>query len=183
MTPADAAAVARLHTTALQGLLSDLGLGLATAFYRAAARLDATIAVVADEGGPVGFVCGTTEAAGYYHRVALASPLAVGGRLAWRLAADSELRRQLGQGEAFRGPELLFLAVAEEHRGLGIGGSLIDQFEDRLRDRRISRYALCVEADNSRARAVYEARGLVAEREFDEFGLARVRYIKTLPTA
>ncbi len=176
----DAPAVAALHTAALQGLLSDLGLGLATAFYRAAPRLESTVALVADADGPVGFVLGTTAAEGYYRRVALAAPCTVGARLAGRLLTDAALRRRIGQGQEFSGPELLFLAVAEAHRGQGIGGALIDEFETRLRDRRISRYALCVESDNARAIAVYEGRGLVAEGRFDEYGLARTRYVKAL---
>ena len=181
MTAADAAAVAALHTSSLQGLLSDLGPGLATAFYRAATRVPATVAVVADESGRItGFACGTVEAGGYYRKVATAAPWSVGAKLAWRLLRDPALRAKLGQGQDFTGPELLFLAVDEARRGSGIGGALIRQFEQTLRDRRIDRYALCVESDNARAVAVYEHCGLEMAAEFEEFGLVRRRYAKRI---
>lgn len=182
MTAADAGQVAALHTTALQGLLSDLGPGLVAAFYRAALRLPSTVALVADEGGPVGFVLGTTEAAGYYQRVARRSPVAVGGRMFWRMLTTPALRQRLGQGQEFAGPELLFLAVAGAARGRGFGGALIDGFEAALRARGVGQYALCVEADNARAVAVYEGRGLTVAAEFEEFGLTRCRYTKLLAT-
>lgn len=181
MTRADAPAVAALHTTALRGLLSDLGPALVAAFYRAALRLPSTIALVADHDGLAGFVLGTTEVNGYYRRVALASPWAVGARLAWKMVTDSGLRARIGEGESADGPELLFLAVTAACRGHGYGGALIDGFEAQLRSRRILRYALCVETDNARAVAVYERRGLVVESRFEEYGLARARYMKTLP--
>lgn len=182
LTAADTPAVAALHLGSLQGLLTRLGDPLATAFYRAAIRVPATIGLVADEGGPIGFVLGTQQADGYYRRVALASPFAVGARLAWRAVREPGLLRGQGEVEAI-GPELLFFAVAAERRGEGLGGKLLGAFEDELRARGLRQYELTVEADNAAAIAVYEHRGLERTAEFEEFGLARRRYRKTLTDA
>ncbi len=176
----DAAAVAALHVACLQGLLADLGRPVVTAFYRAAVRLDETVGVVL--GDPVvGFACGTLANHRYYRRVLRADPLGVGVGLAARLAVRPRLlARFAGGAEAPAGAELLFLALAPQVRGQGHGRRLLEAFETALLARGAAAYELSVEADNERAIAVYERRGLVRCGAFAEFGLARYRYRKEL---
>ncbi|MCC7490954.1 MAG: GNAT family N-acetyltransferase [Fimbriimonadaceae bacterium] len=184
LRPSHAAAVASCHTACLRGLLSELGTAVATAFYGAAAGLPETVALVATAAAqPVGFVAGSLRPDGYYRRVALAAPLAVGGRLAARLAVRPALLRHLlaGGEAASTVPELLFLAVAPSQRGQGLGATLCAAFEEALQARGATCYELAVEADNAAAIGFYEHRGLQRVATLTEFGLPRYRYRWSAP--
>ena len=61
------------------------------------------------------------------------------------------------------------MIVDKEHRGLGIGSTLIDSIEDRARAAGSTRLSLDVSTRNEGARRLYERRGMTVESEWPKF--------------
>ncbi len=61
------------------------------------------------------------------------------------------------------------MIVDKEHRGLGIGSTLMDSIEDRARAAGSTRLSLDVSARNEGARRLYERRGMTVESEWPKF--------------
>ncbi len=182
--PEHAEQVAALHCAALTGLLTELGLPAARAYYAGCARAGSAIGFVHVQGGKVrGFVLGSVDPERLRRAAALASPLrTLAGIFLGALRRPGSLPRLIG---SFRGPdeggfdraapELTYLAVAPERRGSGLGGQLVDAFTRALRGAGISAYELSVDEENRGAIAFYEARGFESAGRYREFGAAHRR--------
>ena len=182
----DVAEVAKLHCEALPGLLSALGPAAARAVYEGYVASPRGLGFVDVEGGALqGFVLGS-DAPEPWRREALASNR-------WRILrgiAAGLLRRpralphvlSLTGAGAETGPfdphtpELTYIAVAARASHGGIGARLFAAFADAARARGAGAFELSVEADNQRAAAFYEARGMRVVRAYRQFGRAYRRY-------
>ena len=72
--------------------------------------------------------------------------------------------------------------VAPDRWGEGLGGRLVDALLVEVRSRGYQRAQLWTQADNARARRLYEGRGFKASgREKDGFGERIVHYRRDLP--
>jgi len=140
--------VARLHARSIrQGVLPQLGHGFLVEVYAAVAQSDHGLVLVAKNRETVlGFVAGSTR----LYRLYVAVLLRNGWRLIW--SAGTRMRhialwkkawsvlsfpgRQTNRQRKTRsGPELLAIAVKENHRRTGLGERLLQAFEDELKSR------------------------------------------------
>ncbi len=151
------------------------------------------IALVADDGGPAGFVAGSSGG-GYGRKVfrhtwkRLLASLALHPRLLFRRRTwylwRSYLRglRQRPAAAAAtadsRPPSagLASIAVLPEARNRGIGRSLLRAFEEEARKRGCARMTLSVEPENRSARRLYEEEGWRIDGTSDR----SVHYVKEL---
>ena len=90
-----------------------------------------------------------------------------------------------GAGPPVRGLcHVSMVFVAPDHWGMGLGGRLVDALLTEARTRGYERVQLWTQADNSRARRLYEGRGFrPSGRQKDEFGERIVHYQHALPQA
>lgn len=96
-----------------------------------------------------------------YHREHVALIAEVAGEPAGFLLMLESLPDEVtGDDQAF----IAYMAVAREHRGAGIGTSLLQRAEDEARRRGAPYIALMVTDDNAAARALYERAGFATER-------------------
>ena len=88
-----------------------------------------------------------------------------------------------GAGPPVRGLcHVSMVFVAPDHWGRGLGGRLVDAFLAEARSRGYERVQLWTQADNSRARRLYEGRGFRhSGRKKEEFGEMIVHYQRPLP--
>jgi ribosomal protein S18 acetylase RimI-like enzyme len=72
--------------------------------------------------------------------------------------------------------------VAPDHWGMGLGGGLVDALLAEAWSRGYGRAQLWTQADNARARRLYEGRGFrLSGRRKEEYGELIVYYQRTLP--
>ena len=90
-----------------------------------------------------------------------------------------------GAGPPVRGLcHVSMVFVAPDRWGMGLGGRLVDALLTEARSRGYDRVQLWTQADNARARRLYEGRGLrPSGRQKDEFGERIVHYQRALPQA
>jgi len=88
-----------------------------------------------------------------------------------------------GAGPPVRGLcHVSMVFVTPDHWGMGIGGRLVDALLTEAWSRGYDRAQLWTQADNARARRLYEGRGFRRSgREKDEFGELIVHYQRALP--
>ena len=177
--------VARLHCSALTGLLRELGEAAVRAFYAGCVRTGSAAGFVYLQQGEVrGFVLGSVHPDRVKRAVVRNNPAGtLGGMLLGifrRPAALAWLLRSFkGPDEGGydpREPELTYLAVSPECREGGIGRLLMDAFTQAMRDAGLSAYELSVDDDNERAVAFYEKRGFKPVGRYREFGTLHRRY-------
>ncbi len=185
MAPEHVRAVAQLHCATLPGLLSELGVSAATAYYDGCMRGRLAAAFVALEDDEVqGFVLGSSQPAALQREVLRANPIGV-----FRGIAVGILRRprallwlvgsRVGpeEGQVDTGmPELTYLAVSPGLRGSGIGRQLVNAFTGAMRREGIGAYELSVDDDNRTAIGFYERLGFRQSAHYREFGAGHVRY-------
>jgi ribosomal protein S18 acetylase RimI-like enzyme len=182
--------VARLHRASLTGLLADLGLPAISAFYAACTESRLSTAFVAVEGTVVrGFVLGSAES----HRLRAATmrskPIAtlwgIATGVAKKPSALISLLRSFGgpeEGSYDRdSPELLYLAVANESRGSGVGAQLVTAFSEAMAAAGATAYELSVDEDNQSAITFYERLGFSLCGQYKEFGVWHRRYRRETP--
>jgi ribosomal protein S18 acetylase RimI-like enzyme len=166
-TPADAAAVARLHTESISiGFLVVLGQPFLEQLYRRVTRDDRSFVFVhADSAqGIDGFVAVAEDTGRLYREFLVRDGLRAG----WR-AAPAVLRHPRKVLETLRygvdgrtptpGAEILATAVAEASRGEGIGQALVAAATDELQRRGIEHAHVVTAADNDAAQRAYFAGG------------------------
>lgn len=88
-----------------------------------------------------------------------------------------------GAGPPVRGLcHVSMVFVAPDHWGRGVGGRLVDALLTEARSRGYDRAQLWTQADNARARRLYEGRGFRhSGRQKEEFGELIVHYQRPLP--
>ena len=185
LEPEHVAQVARLHCSALTGLLTELGESASRAFYEGCNKAGAATGFVWLNAGEVrGFVLGSVRPDLLKGAVVRANPVAtVAGVLGGILRRPAALVWIL---KSFKGPdqgsfdpaipELTYLAVHAEERGSGVGIRLVDAFTQAMREAGVSAYELSVDDDNYRAIAFYEGRGFRPISRYREFGTLHRRY-------
>ncbi len=178
-------AVARLHCASLTGLLSQLGVPAARAYYGGCVKTDAAIGLVCIDGDTVrGFVLGSIhpdalkQAVVRNNLVATLAGLCAGivrrpVALKWLLAS---MRRPDDPGYDPQAPELTYLAVAADCRQAGIGKRLVDAFSAAMRHAGARGYELSVDDDNVPAIAFYERLRFQLIGRYREFGILHRRY-------
>lgn len=163
-TAEDAAAIAGLHVTELStGFLPRLGHRFMTVLYEAMISWKgATVLVVADDAGPVGFISGVTSTGSFYKYFLRQ----YGFRAVW--AAAPKLLANLGRAwESFRygseevavPAELLSLAVAERARGRGLGFTLGEELLTAMQEMGCEAVRVVVAEENVAAIGAYEKMG------------------------
>jgi putative flippase GtrA/ribosomal protein S18 acetylase RimI-like enzyme len=186
-------AVARLHCDNLNGLLSQLGLAAARAYYTGCVRSSAAVGFASLEDGVVaGYVVGSA------HPEKLKSEV-LRRNLVGTVAAVclGIVRRPVSLAwllKSFRGPddgryngeaaELTYIAVAAGRRTAGVGKGLVDAFTCAMRAAGESSYELSVDDDNQAAIGFYEKLGFRRVGQYREFGTLHYRYrLEILPGA
>jgi ribosomal protein S18 acetylase RimI-like enzyme len=177
--------VARLHCATLTGLLSELGITAAEAFYSGCARSALPTAMVCANNGLLqGFVLGSVHPGKLTCEVLRQNPAGVLASLGLGILRRPSSLRSLLQG--FRGPdegsydrgmpELTYLAVAIDQRASGIGRQLVEAFTEHMRNAGVEAYELSVDEDNKAAISFYERLGFVLSGRYQQFGLPHLRY-------
>jgi ribosomal protein S18 acetylase RimI-like enzyme len=183
------ARVAALHCQALGGLVTALGPAAAAEFYDGYLASRSCLGFVEERADIVrGFVLGSAHPERMRHEALRANFRGIAGRALARAFRRPGLWRLLAAGtlgaraRAFdrRAPELTYIAVRDDARGVGIGRVLLTAFEAGLRAQGIRRYELSVEADNRGALAFYEGHGLRPIGTYEEFGVTYRRYAQDL---
>jgi ribosomal protein S18 acetylase RimI-like enzyme len=166
-TPADAAAMARLHADGMpDAFLPTLGQRFLARLYRALVTDPEAVALVAEGvDGVVGFAAGVTSVGGFYRRFARGHGPAAALAAAPRLVRPSVARRLL---ETVRYPaaevagnghlpdaELLSIAVAPAFRAGGTGRALADGVLAGLAGRGVDDIKVVVGAANQGANRFY----------------------------
>ncbi len=184
----DAAAIAAMHRAGIAtGFLPRLGIRFLKRLYEAMIGWEDGVVVVADDGfGPVGFVAGVADVAGFYSHFArrhgpaallsaLPSLLRPGNlRRAWETWSYSDTQIDV---EA----ELLSMAVEPSARGRGLGTRLGEEF---LTQRRWPEVKVVVAVGNEAARATYRRLGFVTRASFEVHrGESSVAMVRTAPPA
>lgn len=177
--------VARLHCVGLSGLLSDLGIAAAKAFYTGCARTGLAVGFVYVEEGVVrGFALGSLHPDRLKADVLRKNPIGTVAGLCFGIARRPAALASLMK--SFRGPdsgsydskaaELTYLAVTADSRGGGAGRQLVDAFTGAMRDAGAEEYELSVDEHNQTAIAFYERLGFQMTGRYTEFGILRRRY-------
>jgi ribosomal protein S18 acetylase RimI-like enzyme len=189
-TPAHVDAVARLHTRALPGLLSRLGLRVVRAYYEAALTAPGAIALVLTEHqAVVGFVAGALQPQQLKHNIWTGHGWSLGRALLLSLPTRPRalywlLRTTLTTEAAPYDtaiPELTYVAVSDRCRGRGAGRQLLVGFGTAIRHAGYDGYALSVEDDNATALGFYRTLGLRPVGSYLEFGRRYHRLYAALP--
>ena len=177
--PADATALAVLHSETLPGDVSDftpLGPAIVRRFYaNAIARGVARVWVAPGEDGALlGFVLSTPDISTLFPRALLAGP---GDILRFVLAANplglvraALAKLSSGTAAVAAVPELVYLAVAPGARGRGVGAALVAAVHADFRAQGIAAYELNVHASNAAAVKLYLGSGFEITRRYTKSG-------------
>jgi ribosomal protein S18 acetylase RimI-like enzyme len=177
--------VARLHCASLTGLVSELGVRAARAFYAGCVRSGSARGFVFLEDSDVrGFVLGSAHPASLKQEVLRANP--VGTVVGLCVGIARRPVSLLWLFRSVRGPdegtydgaaaELTYLAVASNRRSSGVGRHLVDRFTSAMRDAGVSAYELSVDEGNQTAIGFYEKLGFRLQGRYREFGIVHRRY-------
>lgn len=177
--------VARLHCSSLTGLLAQLGVPAARAFYAGCVEIESAVGLVCLQDGAVrGYVLGTAhpdklkQAVLRRHPFATLAGLCLGMvrrpvRLVWLV--QSLTRADEGKYDR-DAAELTYLAVAADCRRWGIGKQLVNAFTGAMRDAGVQAYELSVDDDNLPAIKFYERLNFRLIGRYREFGIMHRRY-------
>jgi ribosomal protein S18 acetylase RimI-like enzyme len=185
----DARAVAALHHSSLDGLLTQLGPAALRTYYAAVVGAPVATALVArDERGICGFVVGSTSPAALKQAVVKRRPLSVAlavvagvvrrpAALWWLLQSG----RGPDEGSYDPGtPELTYIAVRPDRRGGAVGALLVEAFANAMRAAGARGFELSVDDDNAAAARFYERVGFTRVGRYREFGTYHIRYRRDL---
>ena len=177
--------VARAHLASLTGLLSELGLPAAQAYYTGCVRTRAAVGFVAVEDGAVrGFVLGSAHPGRLKQEVFRRNRMATVAALARGIVTRPSsllwlLRSVRGPDEGTynrQTAELTYLAVDVARRDAGVGRSLVEAFTRAMRESGVTSYELSVDEDNQGSIRFYEAQGFHRIGRYREFGRIHYRY-------
>jgi GNAT superfamily N-acetyltransferase len=177
--------VAALHCATLTGLLSRLGPGAAKAFYTGCARTNLAIGMVYREASVVrGVVLGSLHPDRLQREVFRKNPVAtlasVGKGIVMRPTSLVWLLKSFGGPDEgsfdASAPSLVYLSVAADRRGGGVGRQLVDAFSESMRTAEADGYDLSVDEDNAPAIAFYERLGFRLVGQYREFRVQHRRY-------
>ncbi len=177
--------VARLHCSSLTGLLAQLGVPAARAFYAGCVEAESAVGLVClDDGAVRGYMLGTAHPDKLKQAVLRKRPFATLAGLCLGI-----VRRPVGlvwlvkslsrsdEGSYDRhAAELTYLAVAADCRRWGIGKRLVAAFSKAMRDAGVEAYELSVDDDNLPAIAFYERLNFRLIGRYREFGIMHRRY-------
>jgi ribosomal protein S18 acetylase RimI-like enzyme len=174
-TVRDAGWVAALHASQIsEGFLSFLGPRFLEHLYRRIALFEHSFLLVAQsEGGPAGFIAGSTDVSGLYRSFlwhdGVKAALGVAGRLlaGWRRVIETLRHGSAGGTGVGRGAELLAVAVDSSQQGRGEGRQLVGAFLDEVGNRGLKAAHVVVGADNAGAVSLYERAGFVTVDRFE----------------
>lgn len=178
-------AVAQLHCAALRGLLSELGVPAARAYYAGCARANSAVGFVHVEDGVVrGYVLGSAHPDRLKREVLRSHPVGTLAGLCVGIMRQPSLLVWLLK--SVRGPdegtydgqvaELTYLAVVADCRSGGIGRRLVNAFAGAMREAGVQAYELSVDDENRAAIGFYERLGFRLTGPYREFGILRRRY-------
>ena len=177
-TLADAPALAALHMATLPGDVSDftpLGRSVVRRFYaNAIERGAAQVCVAPAEGSLVGFAMLTRDISALFPRALLAGPgdvarfLLTANPIGLARAAFAKLAS--GTATVAAVPELVYLAVAPQARGIGAGAALVQAVHDAFRAQGVAAYELNVHASNAAATKLYLSSGFEITRRYVKSG-------------
>lgn len=177
--------VARLHCCSLTGLLAQLGVPAARAFYAGCVKAELAVGLVClDDGALRGYVLGTAHPdrlrQALLRKNLFATVAGVCLGIARRPVALASLVKSLSRSDEGsydrQAAELTYLAVAADSRRGGIGKRLVDAFSGAMRDAGVETYELSVDDDNLSAIAFYERLGFRLIGRYREFGILHRRY-------
>ena len=174
-TVRDAGSAAVLHASQIsEGFLSFLGPRFLEHLYRRIALSDQSFLVVAhSEGGPAGFIAGSTDVSGLYRSFlwhdGVKAALGAAGRLlaGWRRVFETLRHGSAGGTGVGRGAELLAVAVDPSQQGRGVGRQLVGAFLDEVGNRGLTAAHVVVGADNAGAVSLYEQAGFMTVDRFE----------------
>jgi len=177
--------VAELHCASLTGLVSDLGIRAARAYYAGFVKAGTGVGFVCSEGDRVlGYVLGSARPDGLLREVLLRNPAGILAGVLTGIARRPAVLASLMK--SLRGPdtgtydkqaaELTYLAVSRDCRSGGIGRNLVDAFTRAMLDAGVKAYELSVDDDNSPAIGFYERLGFRLLGTYHEFGVWHRRY-------
>lgn len=170
--------VARLHRQCLHSLLTDLGPRLCRDFYRQALRSPNCLAFIDVEKGRVrGFAVGALDNSRLFQAWPLR--LALLGALCRHPARLPHLLFHVSN-DLPPAPEVIYEAVAPEHRRQGIATSLSHALHEAFRQRGVTRYEIRVDRDNLPNLARHLKYGARVFREFREHGVQRCLLERTI---
>ncbi len=187
-TGKDVASIAAVHESAFpDSFLTSLGTRFLCWYYAEAVKDASGICLVADAGAIVGFVAGSTRPSDYYRRIlrsgrssmtllatVVADPLRLTGVLQRYRWLRSE-RRVLVQAES----ELASLGISPDHRGYGIGRSLVKAFAEDVQARGLNLISLTTDLEhNAPVRGFYESLGFSQSTVFQR-DRPMVQYVST----
>ena len=100
-----------------------------------------------------------------------------------KLLIDGAIVGYLCATKLFEEAELLIIAVAEQYRGLGFGGNLMDEFLHAMKAGGVEKVFLEVRLSNLAAKTLHERRGFVPTRVREKYyadGESALEMVKTL---
>jgi len=186
MVRRDVPEVARLHYRLLPGLLTDLGPGVISYFYKTALEIPGTHGWVAadEQQRVVGFAFASERGADLYGQIFRRRPVQGIGCLAagffLKPVAFVRTAWWFLKGRPadldFEAPELIYLAVDPAGRGGGSAAHLVKQAYESFRDKGSARLQLSVADDNVPVQRFFETLGAECVGTYEEGGIRRKRY-------
>jgi ribosomal protein S18 acetylase RimI-like enzyme len=176
---------AQLHCASLTGLVSELGILAAKAYYAGFVKAGTGVGFVyTEEDRVLGYVLGSKNPGKLKREVLLRNPAGVMVGLCTGIARRPAALASLVK--SFHGPdsgsydnqaaELTYLVVSKDCRSGGIGRQLVDAFTQAMRDAGVPAYELSVDDDNQPAIGFYERLGFRLIGRYHEFGVLHRRY-------
>jgi glycosyltransferase involved in cell wall biosynthesis/ribosomal protein S18 acetylase RimI-like enzyme len=171
-TVADARALAGMHLTELNtGFLPRLGHRFMSILYEALIEWpDATVFVVDDQVGPVGYVTGVVDTGEFYRyflrKFGIRAAIAAFPRVILNLRRAFESFRYGSEDNDVRA-ELLSLAVARRARGRGLSTSLGTKLLEALSIRGCDTVKVVVAEENATAIGAYEKLGFIDQARIE----------------
>lgn len=174
----DVRPLARLHRSAFPGFfLTELGEPFLVQLYRGYLADPTAVTVVAHgvDGSVRGSVVGTTEPAGFFHRLlktqwpgfAVASVRAVFGRPGSTGRLLRAVRYRGDVPSSATGALLSSVCVDVDAQGTGVGGRLVDAWTQEVHRRGVHNAFLTTDADNNdEVNSFYARRGWVLDERF-----------------
>ena len=148
----DASAIASIHQQEImKGFLSSLGPSFLKRFYEALVKSPYSFCLIACEGNEVvGFASGVIDMKGFYRYFFSRYFLSVVPKMVGKLFSFSMVRRVVEnlmypkKTSHLPKAELLSIAVKREFQHRGIGGQLLEEFVQHMRQRNVSRFKVLV---------------------------------------
>jgi len=179
--------IAALHIQSINtGFISSLGIDFVTALYEAIARNKSSFGFVTEEENSVlGFVAFTTNLNKLYKSIILKRGLRLTLLLTGKMFSLQTIKKifetlfypsRLKKTDLPKA-ELLSIVVADESRGKGLGGQLLQKGLAECAKRGIEKVKVLVGADNKPANKLYLKCGFELVRQIDSHGVVSNIYV------